>query len=166
MLLYQRGDSSAFEVLYQRHKNALFNYIYHSCQNASQVEDIAHDVWLSVIRRVESYQPTASFKTYLYRIAWHRLVDYWRKTSTINPEELSEEALKSSLSPEDKVSISQQIQLALKQLPQAQRTAFLLKEEGFSQLEISEITQSKVETVKSRLRYANKSLKNWLEVDR
>ncbi len=61
MLGYQRGDAGAFDVLYQRHKNSLFNYLYNSCQNKTLVEDLAHDVWLSVIRRAEATTPVLRF---------------------------------------------------------------------------------------------------------
>ena len=168
MLAYQQGDSAAFETLYQRHKSNLFNYLFHSCQNPSVVEDLAHDIWLSVIRRAEHYQTTATFKTYLYRIAWHRLVDHWRKSS--RDQQLDGEfdemtyMKPETTSPEGEQTVMvNQIREAIANLPNEQRIAFLLKEEGFSQQEIADITEAKPETVKSRLRYANKALRHALE---
>ncbi len=168
MQCYQRGDSSAFEVLYRRHKGPLFNYLYNSCQNQALVEDLAHDVWLSIIRRIEIYQPNAAFRTYLYRIAWHKLVDHWRKNTNENggsefDEEIHSERDVQSQSHESSLRVDE-ILSAIHRLPIEQRTAFLLKEEGFSQQEIAEITETKPETVKSRLRYAQKTLRRFMEV--
>ena len=168
MLAYQQGDSVAFEMLYQRHKSNLFHYLFHSCQNPNIVEDLAHDVWLSVIRRAAQYQASATFKTYLYRIAWHRLVDYWRKSSRNQRfddefDEMTYLNPKATLPEGEQSVVMNEIMDAISKLPDEQRVAFLLKEEGFSQQEIADITEAKPETVKSRLRYANNALRIALE---
>lgn len=54
---------------------------------------------------------------------------------------------------------------ALLALPFEQKEAFCLKQEGFGLQEISDITGEKIETVKSRLRYAKTALKAQLEKD-
>ena len=51
----------------------------------------------------------------------------------------------------------------LEHLSAEQLSTLLLKVEGFSYAEISKITQTKKETVKSRLRYATKTLKLSME---
>ena len=51
---------------------------------------------------------------------------------------------------------------AIARLPQEQRDALLLQEQGFSQRDIAEITGAVEETVKSRLRYARKQLREQL----
>ena len=172
MLAYQQGDSLAFEVLYMRHKDKLFNFLYNSCQQYALVEDLAHDVWLSIIRSIENYKPSASFKTYLYRIARNKLIDYWRMNKADNEQEFDEK-----LHLESSVQISGQNDMAeasikvqeildkIMQLPEEQREAFLLKEEGFNQQEIAQITNSKPETVKSRVRYATQALRDMVAVE-
>lgn len=167
MLAYQKGDSVAFEVLYMRHKNQVFNFLYKGCQQLQLVEDLAHDIWLSIIRSIESYRPDASFRTYLYRIARNRLIDHWRKHAGQQDVEFDEQThLDASISvsgTEQAVQV-REILDAIMTLPDEQREVFLLREEGFSQQEIAEITGSKQETVKSRARYATNSLRNILEV--
>ena len=167
MLAYQKGDSSAFEVLYMRHKEGLFAFLYRSCQQSAVVEELAHDAWTSIIRSIETYQPKARFKTYLYSVAHNKLVDHWRRDSRrsghVDFDELEIAADESS--PEE-ISARGQIQKSLSdaimQLPVEQRDAFLLREAGFSQEQIGEIVGAGKETVKSRLRYAGNQLRSSL----
>jgi len=167
MLAYQRGDSLAFEVLYMRHKNPLFNFLYNSCQQYALVEDLAHDIWMAVIRNIENYKDKASFKTYLYRIARNKLIDHWRSSKEGQQQEFDEDLhLNATIEVNE---LEQGIQVkqildAILNLPYEQREAFLLKEEGFSQNEIAKITQSKPETVKTRVRYATQTLRSVTEV--
>jgi len=121
-----------------------------------------------------SIQPeTGSFKSWLFSIAYRRAADYWRKQyrekDVIQPEadKNSESKLKetiddsSAVQPEHQRLIHEFRQLLYK-LPEDQRQSFILREEGFSYQEIAEITEVGVETVKSRLRYAKKTLKEWV----
>ncbi len=160
MLAYQRGDSTAFEVLYKRHKDNLFAFIYHHYSNSSIVEEIAHDAWIAVIDAAGRYQAKAKFKTYLFSIAHKKLVDYWRKQKPI--EELQEENIAlDKAGPGQEVVALQMLQI-FENLPMEQRQTFLLLEQGFSYDEIANITQVGAETVKSRIRYARKTLRNFL----
>jgi RNA polymerase sigma-70 factor (ECF subfamily) len=77
MLRYAAGDAAAFDVLYERHKGGIFRYLLrHGSGNAA--EELAHDVWASLIRVRAQYQATAKFTTYLYRLAHNRLIDFYR----------------------------------------------------------------------------------------
>src|SRR5206468_5093277 len=55
MLRYAAGEVAAFDVLYERHKGGVFRYLLrHGSGNAS--EELAHDVWASLIRVRVQYQ--------------------------------------------------------------------------------------------------------------
>ena len=54
MLAYQSGDARAFETVYLRHKDALFNFLFRSVRHMGVVEDLAQDVWMSIIHGIES----------------------------------------------------------------------------------------------------------------
>ena len=152
MLAYQKGDSVAFEVLYMRHKNQVFNFLYNGCQQLQLVEDLA---------------PDASFRTYLYRIARNRMIDHWRKQEREKNVEFVEsehQESRASIPGTEQSFQVKEILDAIMKLPDEQREVFLLREEGFSQQEIAEITDSKPETVKSRARYATRTLRQTLEI--
>jgi RNA polymerase sigma-70 factor (ECF subfamily) len=166
MAAYALGNAQAFEQLYKRYKRGLFVFLHRQCSNASVCEELAHDTWMAIIRQSASYEKSAQFKTWLFRIGHNRLVDHWRKYGS-SASVLFEE-LRDSLSIEQ-AEIDSQMQVAellsnLESLSPEQTEALLLKIEGFSHAEIADITNAKQETVKSRLRYAAKHLRLSIEV--
>jgi len=165
MAVYAKGKVIAFEELYRRHKQHLFLYLLRQSNNRDIGEELAHDTWLAVINGAESYQANSQFKTWLYRIAHNRLVDYWRKFGSQSPvlfEELSDQLAANVTNGTDTTINALQLEeliASLQVLSTEQRETVLLKIEGFSQSEIAEITISNKETVKSRLRYATKRMR-------
>jgi RNA polymerase sigma-70 factor (ECF subfamily) len=158
---FAAGDSSAFDRLYDRHKLGLLKFLLRQCQNRAIAEEIAHDTWLAVISSAGRYQATAKFTTWLYSIGHKRLIDHWRKQGNSNHlllDEVSDLLVSSNISGEDYQRLQELLE-QLEQLPAEQTEAVLLRIEGFSYDEIAEITQTKFETVKSRLRYANQNLR-------
>ena len=52
MVLYQKGDEGAFEVLYWRHQRGVFNFISHFIGGSgNQAEELLQDVFLKVVRQ-------------------------------------------------------------------------------------------------------------------
>lgn len=161
MLAYQQGNLSAFETLYGRYKNTLYTFICRSCP-AAIAEEVAQEAWMAVIDSVQRYQPSAAFKTWLYRIAHNKVADYWRKHKTLEDVDDTEIA-DTAAAPESDYSY-QQLIAAVRALPNDQRDVFLMREQGLSYEEIAAITDVGRETVKSRLRYAMRSLRQRFEV--
>lgn len=162
MQAYQRGDAGAFECLYRRHKDALFAYLYRSCQRRDVVEELAQDAWTAVINRAPQYRADASFKTWLYRIASNRMTDFWRRRDNHHTALAPDDEPVTDVSQAETEQLSSQLWQAIARLPQDQRDALLLQEQGFSQREIASITGAGDETVKSRLRYARAQLRELL----
>ena len=69
MLAFQRGDEGAFRTLFERHARAMVAFCHHFVRDAARAEELAQDVFLNVYRAKDRYQPSARFKTYLYRVA-------------------------------------------------------------------------------------------------
>lgn len=165
MRAYARGNQDAFTQLYKRHKLSLYHFLLRQTNRQSVCEELAHDAWLALIRQSANYQHTAKFKTWLFRIAHNRLVDYWRRqkhrSKLIVVEELEQLAI-AQTSVDESLRL-QELGDQLEKLSAEQLSTILLKIEGFSYAEISDITQTKKETVKSRLRYATKNLKVSME---
>ena len=173
MLGYRNGDAAAFEVLYIRHKGALYRYLLRQCRIAAVAEELLQDVWLNLVRARERYEVRAKFTTYLFRLAHNRLIDYYRRQSTGLPASYTDEALLEEVpdvaqpAAETKLDLKRQA-VRLKEhiagLPEAQREAFLLREEtGLSIEQIAEVTDVNPETAKSRLRYAVARLRHALD---
>ncbi|MET0103459.1 MAG: sigma-70 family RNA polymerase sigma factor [Sedimenticola sp.] len=168
MLKYREGDTSAFDRLYTRHRGPLFRYIDRLTNNHAEAEELFQDVWMRLIRARAQWQPERGFKPWLYRIAHNRLVDHWR---TLRGEQLPLEddhvVTLEARWPDAWLIIKDCIERLfhlLGGLSEPQRSAFLLKEEAnLSLAEIAEVTGVGRETVKSRLRYALRSLRTGLE---
>lgn len=170
MLQYKDGDAQAFETLYARYRQPLFRHLQHQCGNAAIAEELYQDIWLNLIRTRERYQVSASFKTFIFHMAHNRLIDYYRKQKHGVPasydehDELLNQAISANpVSAERQVQGEQQLarlQAAIAALPEAQREAFLLKENtGLSVEQIADITGVNAETAKSRIRYALNKLR-------
>lgn len=176
MLAYGRGDMRAFETLYDRHALPVWRFVQRSVQNAALADDLVQDVWFSVVRHAPQYEPRAKFRTWLFTLAHHRMVDHWRTQkhhSSLDAESEDGAALadllaaESGFGPErrlDSRELAQALLDALAALPEVQREAFLLQAEaGMSLAEIAQTTGVPMETAKSRLRYARARLRETLE---
>ena len=64
-----KGDMSAFELLVRRYQNPLINYIHRSIDDYQRAEDLSQETFLRVFKSANRYEPTASFKSWLYTIA-------------------------------------------------------------------------------------------------
>lgn len=172
MVDYSQGQTEAFAMLYQRNKAGLYRYFLRQSNNSATAEELSQDVWTKLIQSAHRYKPTAKFSTFLYQIAHNRFIDYIRRQK-IRPIDSSQNSTESTdIVDNNKTQPDEQLQqnrleTLLKQLlydlPQQQREAFLLKEEGgLSLSEIAYVTGCNNETVKSRLRYANRKLRSGL----
>lgn len=166
MLRYKEGDTGAFETLYRRHNDALYRYLLRLCRHPATAEDIFQDVWGKIINARANYRPTAKFTTFMYRVAHNCFIDHARRNKRhANSAELEPDLhADASELPETLVERSlarERLMLALKNLPEEQRDAFLLHEEaGLGIDQIASVTGCNRETAKSRLRYAVKKLRD------
>ena len=175
MLEYAQGDAASFETLYRRHKDAMYRYLLRQCQNSAIAEELFQDIWLRIVNARQNYSVKASFRTWLYQIAHNRLIDHYRRQNTRKLESYLDNAVLENTAstevsdPQRIVNGQQQATQLLEliaDLPEAQREAFLLKEEaGMTLEEIAAATGAKSETVKSRLRYAFNRLRQKIGLD-
>jgi RNA polymerase sigma-70 factor, ECF subfamily len=86
MLRVKTGDESAFAYLVQKYRRPMVGFMYRLCHNPSTAEELAQEVFLRVYRSRTSYEPTAKFTTWLYRIATNLAVNYARDTRHERPE--------------------------------------------------------------------------------
>ena len=175
MLRYRDGDAAAFDALYARHKSATFRYCLRQCTNSAEADEVFQELWLSVINARASYAVQARFTTWLFTLAHHRLVDFFRSRGhlkLVSLESEDDEDSTQALQVAGRVSDNPAQQLALKQealavlswvaaLPAPQREAFLMQQETDMSIdEIAAATGTSRETTKSRLRYAMDKLKS------
>jgi RNA polymerase sigma-70 factor, ECF subfamily len=173
MLSYGGGDAGAFEALYRRHRGPLYRFLLRQLGDTATAEELFQDVWMRVIDSRGRYQARAKFTSWVYAIAHNRLMDFYRASGRAKflaqeeSEELLEDLPAQDPPPEmfiDRKRAAERLLAALAELPEAQREAFLLQQEGdLSVEEIGAATGVSRETAKSRLRYALAKLRASLE---
>jgi len=174
MMRFAGGDAAAFDVLYARHRGGVFRYLLRQCQNRATAEELFQDVWMNLVHARSRYQVQAKFATYLYTLAHNRLIDYFRRHKRLHLVPLSDEdtdpvelPASPALQPERNAQAREQAARLLQlvaELPEVQREAFLLHEEGeLSLQDIAQVTGANRETVKSRLRYAMDKLREGMK---
>lgn len=176
MLAFAAGDARAFETLYDRHALPVWRFVQRSVHDSALADDLVQDVWFSLIRQAPRYEPRARFRTWLFTLAHHRLVDHWRTHKAHASLDADSDggaawadmlAADSGFGPVRQLQSREQAQAlldALAALPLPQREAFLLQAEGgLSLAEIAQATNVNTETAKSRLRYARERLRQALE---
>ena len=176
MLRYAAGDLDAFDTLYGRHELAVWRFVYRSVKVRAVADDLLQDVWFAVARSAGSYEVKARFRTWLFTLAHHRLVDHLRTArhhASLDEAGDDGHGLADTLAADSGFGPVRQLQsreqamaliAAVERLPSAQREAFLLQAEGGLDVQdIAEATGVNFETAKSRLRYARASLRQQLK---
>ncbi len=164
VLRYRHGDDEAFTELVHIWEKPLFYYIRRLVKTEEDAWDVLQNAWIRVIRGIKKLKNPESLPSWLYRIARNTAFNYTRDNSRL--EVLSDEDMNLVISEpvEDQgfsADDAEAIHRGLKHLPITHRevlTLFFLEE--FSLKEISSITGVPKGTVKSRLYYAKKILKD------
>jgi RNA polymerase sigma-70 factor, ECF subfamily len=78
MLRVRDGDSASFGQLLDRHRAPVVHFLYRMVQNQAIAEELAQEVFLRVYRSRATYEPTAKFTTWLFRIATRLALNYIR----------------------------------------------------------------------------------------
>jgi RNA polymerase sigma-70 factor (ECF subfamily) len=164
LLRWRQGDVPAFDALVRLWERRLFYYLRRVVVSEEDAWDVLQEVWTTVWRSGSSLRDTAVFRTWVYRIAHNCGVSHLRRQrrhETIQ-EAYEEPALPDAPSFDDEDAA--RIHAALEQLPSGHRevlTLFFLEE--FSHSEVAEILDIPVGTVKSRLYYAKRALRDRLD---
>jgi RNA polymerase sigma-70 factor (ECF subfamily) len=161
MLEFQQGSRDAFTELFERYREPVYGFFRRRLQDAARAEELAQETFLAILRSVERYEPRATFRTYLYAIAFRQLSGEWRRAKRASSPIESEPAVQSD--PGEVLWLRR----AVGQLDAAHREVLLLREyEQLSYDEIAELLRIPVNTVRSRLFRARMELKALLMPER
>ncbi|MFT7279762.1 MULTISPECIES: sigma-70 family RNA polymerase sigma factor [Pseudoalteromonas] len=161
------GDNRYLEQLIALYSNDLYHYLV-TQSNTHLAYDVSQQTWLKVIEKRHLYQGQTTPKAWLFKLARNTLIDeYRRQKHFVELDENTHLAAQNDKSESGLTIGSSNISYdafdaALKQLSFVQREAVTLQQEGFSLADIELITQSSLETIKTRLRYAKQHLKRLL----
>jgi len=161
MLATAAGNMGAFEQLVFRYQAAAWNAAYRFLGDAAEAEDIAQQAFLNILQAAERYEPSASFRTYLYRVVTRLCIDRSRKKQPVYTDDLSARATPGS-SPADAAERGERddaVRAALARLPDRQRMAVVLRYyEGLSGPEIAAAMGASVKAIERLLARARSGL--------
>jgi len=163
------GDTAAWDTLFRRYQLPLYVYVFELVHDEQTSLDIVQECFINAARHIGSLREDAKFGSWLFGIAHQKCIQRWRKQA--RDEALREELAAAPPDFEDdpaeflmRAEQEAEFMKLLNQLPLAQRSVLLLHFiEEFSLEEIVGITGAQLGTVKSRLHYAKKALRNILE---
>jgi RNA polymerase sigma-70 factor (ECF subfamily) len=174
----KRGDPKALESLFSIYKDKVFNTALSYLQNTQDAEELTQDVFIEVFNSAGKFKGDSAISTWIYRITVNKSLDkikYQKRrkrfaviTSIFSPDS-AELAIDTPdfIHPGIEIELKERSQLlfkALNDLPENQKTAFILsKIELLSQKEISEIMKTTVSSVESLIFRAKQNLKNILD---
>jgi RNA polymerase sigma-70 factor (ECF subfamily) len=79
LLRHREGDAGAFAQLVQEYRDRLLQFFFRLCQNRSQAEDLAQELFLKLLRRSDAYQPRGRLSVYVFRVATNLWIDQYRR---------------------------------------------------------------------------------------
>lgn len=170
-------DEATFRWMVDQFQAPVYNTILGIVQSASDAEDLAQEVFIQVYRSIDQFKGESKLSTWVYRIATTKSLDFLRNKkskkrfaylfSLGSPGENRgieiPEFHHPGVAAEQKERAAQLFR-ALAQLPQNQKTAFVLtRVEQLSHAEVSAIIQITVPAVESLLHRARVNLRKILE---
>jgi RNA polymerase sigma-70 factor (ECF subfamily) len=172
MLRVRAGDETSFALLLERHRGPVVHFLYRMVQNPAVSEELAQEVFLRVYKSRATYEPTAKFTTWLFRIATHLALNWIRDgRKEKGQESLNEELLdgierqvadrRQSVEQELVYEVKvREVRDAIGRLPEKQRAAVIMhkyQDLGYSQ--IAEALKCSESAVKSLLFRAYETLR-------
>jgi RNA polymerase sigma-70 factor (ECF subfamily) len=140
MVAAQAGDAAAYRRLLQEMTPVIKKFLKNRLFNADHIEDVAQEVLLAVHDARHTYRPTQPFRNWMYGIARHKMLDYFRKQMRQNANEISDDAFVTFLkdpanNPEEALS-GEDLRSVLAKLPDRQKDILIMtKVEGHSMAE-------------------------------
>jgi RNA polymerase sigma-70 factor (ECF subfamily) len=159
-------EPSGFADLYHEHSKAVYYLALRYLGDPQRAEDVTHDVFLKVYRKLDEFRGESAFRTWLYRITinhCHNLQHSWhdRHIVTVADESTIDTASAASESPLRLLEIKelgQRIQGTMDQLaPEYRLLLLLVADEELSYEEIAELTGQTAGAVRGKLHRARKA---------
>jgi RNA polymerase sigma factor (sigma-70 family) len=162
---YLSGQEEVLPYLINRYLKSVYRFVFSLVQDESVAEDLTQDVFIKVWKKLKSYNPKYSFKTWLFTIARNTTTDYLRKrkdlvfsnfddkdNGNVILDTLADDAL---LADEvfAQVQDLDKLNKVLREIPSLYKEVLILRySNDLSLEEISTILKRPIETVKSQHR--------------
>lgn len=170
----RRGDQEAFAQLVQDNQRRVYGLALRMTQNPEDAMDLAQETFLRAWSALPNFRGSASFSTWVYRLAYNTAIDFLRKSSlrrdvSVPLGEQVPEVADTRSDPQGELErreVRAALERGLAQLPEHYRTVLVMRElSGLSYQEIAQVLKLDLGTVKSRLARARGELRKILRED-
>jgi len=172
MLGVKRGEGMCMDQLLERHRRPVIQFLYRMVRNRGIAEELAQNVFLRVYRSRTTYEPTAKFTSWLFRIATHVALNWLRarrhETNQLSLSDGLERDTERQI-PDKRPTVEKillyevkldEIRQAIAELPDRQRAAVVMhKYEELEYTQIAVALSCSPQTVKSLLFRAYNTLR-------
>lgn len=152
MIRVKEGDGASFGLLLEKYRSPVIHYLYRMVQNRAVAEELAQEVFLRVYRSRSTYEPTAKFTTWLFRIATHLALNAlrdgknqrWETPLEEESPDMPARQLSDARPTVEQVMVDQarlnEIRQAVAALPEKQRAAVLMHK--YQEMEYAQIAKA------------------------
>ncbi|MEX0778744.1 MAG: RNA polymerase sigma-70 factor [Balneolales bacterium] len=168
----QNGDQELFAKLFHTHYSDLCTFALRYTNEFAVSEDIIQGLFLNIWFNRETWSPVAGVKSYLYKAARNKALDYirhskvksdWAKESRYLGNPFAESPVDIIQDQEFSSEVAGAIDNAIKALPEHRKIIFLLsRENGLTYQEISDTLDISVKTVETQMGRSIKILREQL----
>jgi len=166
------GNAEAYGCLVEKYQDRLYSTVVHIVGCSDEARDVVQDAFVHAFVKLETFQRSSAFYTWLYRIAVNAAISRRRRRRvSVSVEQTREatgdEPIDDGDAPSARLEQAErvtQVQQALAALSEEHRAILVLREmEGFDYEAIAEMLELPVGTVRSRLHRARLQLRDQLK---
>lgn len=145
-----KGDSSAYDTLFRRYYASMVLYADNLLHDKEESEDLVIDLFTTLWQKRNTLPNIKSDKSFLFVLLRNKVIDTLRFKARFHQETLNDTLLEASI--EDtifEVELYTQLKDEIDKLPSKCAEVLRLKLDGLNDHEISELTHTQYETVRS-----------------
>jgi RNA polymerase sigma-70 factor (family 1) len=166
--LLKVGDAKAFDRLFGCYSKRLYYFALGYLKSKEEAEEVVQDVFYKIWLNRESLNPQLSFKAYIFKIAYRRINELFRKVA--QEQDYRHEIISTSFDFDNNLdertdyhSLLQLVEKIVNNLPPRQKEIFTKrKRDGLSVKEVAELLGIAPKTVENHLNEALKTIKSGL----
>jgi len=159
------GNVHAFNKLVERWQERIYRFAFRYFSSYDEATEITQKTFIRAYKKLHTLDDATKFSSWIYRVANNLCLDETKRAGRRKSTDLTElnrqiAAIDTPDSTLQQKELSSVLQMALLHLPAEQRTVIIMKEyESLTFREIAEILDEPENTIKSRMYYGLKKLR-------
>ena len=179
---FRKGQTQAFNLIVWRWQKPLLNFLYRFLGNKQDAEDVNQKTFLKVYQKISSLKEIDRFQVWLYQVAANEARDLLRRkknrsflslgirsksNSSFEENNIPDIADSETVDADNNIhqaELRKIFENAMQEIPEEQRVVIIMKiYQDLKFAEIAEILQESLNTIKSRMYYGLKALRQVLQ---